>query len=128
MEGHEIVGYEVNADGVKVLLLRSGSFMWSPRKAAENVAVEELRRARHKTQSFLHICIYPKRLKYSWIGKLHKAVSGLSRGYKGWKPYWDKTQHESLIIGVCFPFLFCSQWQISNTPAILDMERMLCRV
>ena len=64
MEGHEIVGYRVNADGFRVLLLRSGSFVWSPPEAAENVAVEELRRARHKTQSFLHIYICLKRLKY----------------------------------------------------------------
>ena len=93
VEDHDVVGYGINADGVRVLLLRSGFFVWSPPEGAENVAAKELRRVRHKTQSFFHICICQKWLKYRWIGELHKTASGLSGGDKDWKPYWDKTQH-----------------------------------
>ena len=109
VEDHVIVGYGVNADGIRASLLRSGFFVWSPRAVMENMAVEELRRARHKRQSSFHIFICPKRLKHRCIGQLHKAAD-LVMEIRARKPYWNKNQHESLIIGVFFTFLPCNPW------------------
>ena len=51
VEAHDIIGYSLNGDIVNIPLLKSGFGVWPSPVAAVDVAVEGLRRARHKRQS-----------------------------------------------------------------------------
>ena len=50
--GHDLQSnkWEVNVDGLKMLTIKSGFFVWLPAPAAAETTIEELRRARHKRQ------------------------------------------------------------------------------
>ena len=89
------------------------------------MAVEELRKARHKRfdKSF-HMFVCPKLLKYEWIGQLYK-VADIVLEIKPVQSYWPAECHENLILAVCFPFIQHRPWQLRNTPALLDVARIL---
>ena len=66
-------------------------------------------------------------MTHRWIGQLFK-VADIVMEIKANQLYWDKTQHEPLILGIFFPFLSCSPCHIRNTPALLDIGMLLRRV
>ena len=115
-------------DGIWVPILQSGAFVWAPPPAATQVAIEELRKARHKrfANSF-HVFACQKLLKYEWIGQLYK-VADIVLEIKANQLYWPSSCHENLIIAVCFPFIKHRPWQLRNTPALLDVGRLLRKV
>ena len=68
------------------------------------------------------IFIAPKIANQRWIGQLYKAADIVIE-IKAGKSYWRATQHESLFIGLFFPFLPYSPWQVRNTPYVCNVGR-----
>ena len=65
---HNIEGYKKNMDQDDIPMLKSGTFLWSPPAVASDVAIEELRMARHTRTKSCHICVCPKKMNYRCIG------------------------------------------------------------
>ena len=64
-------------------------------------------------------------MKHHWIGQLQKASDIVFDIRAGEDPIWPSSQHETLLIGVCFPFISCNPWQLRHTPALLEVGRIL---
>ena len=125
--GHDIIGYTNNADGVTIPNVQSGSFIWTPPPAAANVAIEELRKARHKRQNSFHIFVCPRLMKPLWFKQAYKAAD-MVFDLKAGHPYWSSARHEPLIVAVCFPYLNHKPWLLRDTPPIHGMVRLLRRL
>ncbi len=68
MGGHDLVaGGAKNTEGHWILAYKPGKFVWAPPPpAAAGVAVEELRKARHKRQDSTHIFYTPRLMNPLW--------------------------------------------------------------
>ena len=53
--GHDIQEFVLNDDGFEIPRYKAGTFVWAPPPAAADVAIQELRKARHKRQQSLHV-------------------------------------------------------------------------
>ena len=125
--GHDISGYVENCDHIKVPKFRAGTFVWAPPPAAADVAIYELRKARHKRQDSLHVFVCPRLMKPWWYKQVNKAADLLFE-IKPNTLFWSEDRYEPLIICVCFPFLRFKPWQLRNTPTLLEMARILRKV
>ena len=88
-KGHDIQGYCCNVDGVEVPVIKAGTYIWAPPPAAADVAVQELRRARHKQHESLHVFVCPRLMKPRWFRQLYKAADMIFDLYPG-HPFWEK--------------------------------------
>ena len=125
--GHDIVGYSTNDEGIDVPILKSGIFVWAPPPAVADVAIKELRRARHKRQSSLHVFVCPRLMKPLWF-KLAYRAADLMFVVKPVHSFWSQDRYEPLMLFVCFPFLRHQPWQLRSTPPLLEMARLLQQV
>ncbi|KAL7573962.1 hypothetical protein ACA910_001969 [Epithemia clementina (nom. ined.)] len=107
--------------------LESGKFVWAPPPGAADVALEELRKARIKRQSSIHVFIVPRLFTMRWFKQLHKAAD-LVIEVPASTPFWDDSNFEPLIVALCFPIIRYPPWQIRGTPKMFAMERELRRV
>ena len=122
--GHDINGYFKNDEGLSSPSVQAGTFVWAPPPAAAEVAIQELRKARHKRQKSLHVFICPRLLKPMWFKQASKAYDMIF-DLKAGHPFWPSFHHEPLIVIVCFPYLRHKPWLLRHTPPILGMERLL---
>ena len=125
---HDIVGFSKDSRGIKLPVIKPGTYVWSPHPPIAFIAIEELRRDQRKRQNSTHIVVIPKLMKYFWIGQLQKAADIVFEIRAGEDPMWPSSQHETLLIAICFPFLPCKPWQLRQTPALLEVGRILQRV
>ena len=105
--------------------LKSGRYVCTPPPAVADAAVEQLRKSRLKRTNSSHIFVVPKIMKYKWIGQLYKVADIVFELKSGRRSYWPSNTRESLVIGICFPFLSFNPWQLRNTPSILEVGRIL---
>ena len=87
--------WEVNSEGQKWLVTKPGTFVWSPPPVAGGIAMEELRRSRHKSDRSTHVVVIPRMFTTEWRKQLHKAadlVLTLPAGHPAWPAY----MHEPL--------------------------------
>ncbi len=123
--GHDLVEEgDTNAEGHWIPRTKPGKFVWCPPPAAADVAVEELRKARHKRQESTHIFIVPRLMKPQWHKQLCK-VSDIVLTLPSGHPMWDSTMHEPLTIGLCFPYLKYRPWELRRSRKLLDLGRYL---
>ena len=115
VRGHDIIGYYVNSDGRKLPTYQKGIFIWIPPPAAARQALEELRQARHKRQVSTHIFIVPYLMTPEWKTQLYKTADLLFTLPFGDR-YWPASNHESLTIAVCFPYLRREPWELKASP------------
>ena len=120
--GHDVVGSRENCDGFWMPEYKSGTFLWGPPPAAARFAVEELRQARLKRQSSMHIFCVPKLLAPEWRRQLFKSADLIFLLPVG-HPVWPHEMHEPLQIAVYFPFLNRSPWELRKTRLLVDMAR-----
>ena len=114
-KGHDIHGYTHNLDGIQVPIVSSGTYIWAPPPAAADVAIQELRKARHKRQNSTHVFICPRLMKPMWFKQAFKA-SDMLFDLKAGHPNWSSNHHEPLIVVVCFPYLKHNPWVLRNSP------------
>ena len=124
--GHDIRGWTLPTATQKLSLpiLRPGHFIWSAPPGAADVAIEELRKARHKRQKSTHVFLCQRLLTPRWYKQLHKACD-LVIEIPAKTYFWPKEHYEPLIIGFVFPFIRSKPWQLRGTPKMFAMERSL---
>lgn len=123
--GHGIDGGSINTEGVWIPKYKDGNFIWSLAPAAGQIAVEQLRAARNKRTSSLHIIIVPRLFTSLWRRQLNR-VADLTLDLPFIEGVWEKnTHHEPLTLAFVFPYLAFSPWQLRRTKAFLEMGRML---
>jgi len=125
--GHDHAGGSRDDNGFWRLKLRKGSFVWSPPPAAADAALEELRKARLKRRNSTHIIVIPKLLTPLWLKQMNKACDFVIT-IKNTHVFWPESMCESLILGICFPYISCRPWQIRRTPKLLSMGRAMSGV
>ena len=125
--GHDIVGWKMGHDNFKRPRISRGCYLWTPPPAAADVALEQLRQARHKRQDSFHIFVCPKLMTPCWQKQLYKAsdiVFVLPIGTS----VWPTNQCEPCLVGLCFPFLRSSPWQLQGSPKLYAVGRELLKV
>ena len=124
--GHKIVEgeYEVNSDGHVYPKTQPGMFIWSPPPVAAGIAMEELRKSRHKSAESTHLVVIPCLFATEWRRSLYKAadvVLHLPAGH----PVWPESLHEPLTIGILLPYLNHRPWELWRSPIILELANSL---
>jgi hypothetical protein len=127
--GHDLVenSWEVNIDGMKMLRVKSGFYVWTPPPFAAEAVVEELRKARHKRQKSHHLFVLPRLLQPQWRKQLYKAadlVVTLPPGHSA----WPTNMFEPLTIVFIFPYLSYRPWQLRGSIRLLALGRELSRL
>ena len=107
--------------------MQSGTFVWDLPPGAADTALEELRKARIKRQSSLHIVLIPKLFTHLWKKQFLKCCD-FSIEIPAGQNFWSHDQFEPLTLGICFPLLPSRPWQFRHTPKLFSMERTLSKV
>ena len=124
--GHDIEGWVRGPDGFDRRLLHKGRpYLWIPPPFAADVALAELRKARIKRQTSSHVFVCPRLCCPLWLKQLYK-VSDIVLEFRAESSiHWPSCMHEPVLIGVLFPFLRHSPWQLRNTPKMHAVGRQL---
>ena len=129
VRGHNIVdGSGVdNGDGLEVPSYKKGLFIWTPPPAAAGVAIEELRKARHKHTDSTHLFIVPRLMapywrKHGW--KVGDLIVELPPGHEA----WPLDMYEPLTLIFVFPFIRYAPWELRRTPAFVGMGKRLSKM
>ena len=132
--GHDHVKchWEANYDfadcnKIKSPVLKRGTFIWSSSPCTVDVAVEELRKARHKCQDSRHLFLIPTLMTPFWRKQLYKAadlVVTLPCGHEA----WPSPMFEPLTMAFVFPFLHSWPWQLCGSIHLLELGRKLSQV
>ena len=101
--------------------------MWSPPPVAGGIALEELRRSRHKSDRSTHVVVVPRLFTTEWRKQLHKA-SDLVLTLPAGHPAWPADMHEPLTIAILFPFISHRPWQLRRTSQLVDLGNTLQEV
>jgi hypothetical protein len=127
VRGHDIIGGATNDSGFYIPQTKSGNYVWTPPPAAAEVALEQLRQARIKRQASLHVFVCPRLMTCEWIKQLWKA-SDLVFEVPIKCDWWPFEMFEPLTIGILFPFVPHSPWQLRGTPKMFYVARELRRL
>ena len=127
--GHDLTEeeFEVNCDGWRIPFKRPGHLVWTPAPAAGKVAMEELRKGRHKGQASKHLVVIPRLFQPHWRKLLVKAadlVISLPAGH----PAWPAEMHEPLTLGFCLPYISQDPWELRRSPYLLELGSRLSKV
>jgi len=119
-EAHDLRAND--STGVNVALTESCVYLWSPPPAIADVALEQLRYARLKRQSSVHIFVVPKLFLNLWRRQFFKAIDLILTVPPRFS-FWPAEMFEPLLIGFCFPFIRFKPWSIKGTPKLVSIER-----
>ena len=127
--GHELGDelWEENPDGFRIPTTQPGTFVWSPPPIAGGIAMEELRRSRHKSAESTHLVVIPRLCCTEWRKQLHKAadiVLSLPVGH----PAWPTDMHEPLTIAILFPYLSHRPWELRRSPRLMELANSVRQV
>ena len=127
--GHEIVEgeYEENVEGHVFPKTQPGMFIWTPPPVAAGIAMEELRKSRHKSAESTHIMVIPRLFSVEWRKALFKAADVVLTVPAG-HPAWPASMHEPLMIGILLPYLQHRPWELRRSPIILELANSLHQV
>ena len=129
---HSIGHWETNLDFENDLrmeypVIRKGVMIWTPSPCTADVAVEDLRKARHKRQISQHLFVVPRLMSPLWRKQLYKAadlVVTIPCGHEA----WSLDMFEPLTIAFVFPFLNSRPWQLRGSLHLLALGRELSRL
>ena len=127
LRGHDLQGGSDDAKGYWRHGVKAGNFVWVPPPAAAHVCLEELRKARIKRQSSLHVVIIPRLMTPLWLKQLFKTADLIVNIVPEYD-YWSSSQFEPLTVAICFPYLNFSPWQLRSTPQLCRMAREVRKV
>lgn len=95
-----------------------GHCLWTPSPGAAGAAVEQLCLATLKRTDATHIIIIPRLLTSRWRKQLSKAADVVVTLPLGGS-YWGMTQHEPLLLAICFPLIRSAPWKLRGS-AIME--------
>jgi len=104
-----------------------GSCVWAPPPGAADAALEQLAASIHKRPLGSHIVLLPRLWTSRWrrlLGKICDVVFTVPLGTL----FWPDTHYEPLIVGIYFPLLPFSPWQLRGTPFMDRLARVLSEV
>jgi len=89
VRGHDLRDgeFEENLDGLKLPILRKGTYIWTPPPAAACFALEELRKAQHKRTESTHLFVVPHLMEPYWrkhLWKVSDMIVSLPAGHEAW--------------------------------------------
>lgn len=126
---HGIRGGTKNLDGIWTpTIVGKGTYLWAPPPSIAREAVAELRKARHKRPTDLHIFCVPRIMGYLWRKQLEKESDVVLLVRAGRIPCWPVDNCETLLIALCLPFIRSSPWKLGRTPRLLGDERRMRRM
>jgi hypothetical protein len=102
-KGHDVVGWGRRGVSPWYPNIKHGTYLWTPAPAAAQYAVEQLRKARHRRQSSMHVMVVPRLFTSLWRKQLHKVADIVFEIPAGKLDAWSKDQHEPLTIAIVFP-------------------------
>jgi hypothetical protein len=105
--------------------ISKGTFIWTLPPAAAEAAIEELRKARLKRQTSMHIVLCPRLLTPEWLKQLYKAADLVLSIPAGTAEYWPLAMCEPLTIALVFPFIDRYPWQLRGTPKMFAVGRKM---
>ena len=121
--GHDVVGGELNADGVWLPTYQTGTMLWAPPPGAARQAIEELRQARQKRQGSMHVFACPRLMYGEYRRHFFKAADLVIVVKAGVCSWWPAEMHESLMIGLFFPYLSRCPWELRKTHLMVGLGR-----
>lgn len=80
-----------------------GARLWMPPPAAMGTVMEVFNEDRIADMKTTHIFAIPRLMTHLWRKKLGKRADVIFEVATGTNHFWDKTQHEPLIIAIVFP-------------------------
>ena len=101
--------------------------LWVPAPASAETAIEQLCYTRLKRPQATHVILVPRLLTLRWRKQLSKT-SDLILTINCGPSFWDTTQHEPLLISVCFPLMRYKPWRLQGTPFLERAERSVREV
>ena len=122
-KGQDMVGGAKNVEGVWIPRFEAGTRLWVPAPAAADVAIEQLRYARHRRQNSMHIFLCPRLCTHTWRKWVFREADFVCEIPPGIIKTWKKAQHEPLILGICFPFIPNRPWKLRRHDSMVVMER-----
>jgi hypothetical protein len=130
VRGQGIQGYATDPaiSNVTMPLFQTGLFLWQPVPAVASIAIEELRRSRHKRENSTHIFACPRLMTNRWRKLVLKEADFVFEVLVGTTGVWETEMHEPLLITICLPFVEHRPWKIGGTPRVLALDRKLRRV
>ena len=102
-------------------------YLWSPPPVIADVALEEALKARHKRQDATHIFLIPMLYSPQWIRLFYKMCDVVFHIPVG-TSNWPSAMHESLFVGITFPYLSHRPWTVRGTPLLVELGRQLRRL
>ena len=119
---HDHLGGFYDHQGWFRLKLKPGIFLWHPPPAADDAAIEQLRKARLKRRDSTHLVVIPRVVTPLWLKQLYKTcdlVLFIPPKYE----FWNSDMFEPLTLAFVFPFLNRFPWQLRSTPKLLASRR-----
>ena len=113
-KGHDISNWNKGDDKLWRPIIKSGFWVWDPPPAAAYKAAEQIRIARHKRQSSVHLFMCPRLLTSMWRGQLHKSAD-LVMEIPPNTTFWNKNQHEPLVLAIYLPTFRHQPWFCKGT-------------
>jgi len=98
-------------------------YLWDIAPAAAPFALEEALTSRLKRPHLNHIFLIPRLMTQYWRRKLHKVADVVLELPAGVRPYWPRSMHEPLLIGLTLSLLPAFPWELRSTPELLGLER-----
>ena len=113
-KGHDISNWNKGDDNLWRPIIKSEFWVWDPPPAAAYKAAEQIRIARHKRQSSVHLFMCPRLLTSMWRGQLHKSAD-LVMEIPPNTTFWNKNQHEPLVLAIYLPTFRHQPWFCKGT-------------
>ncbi len=106
----------------------AGTMVWAPPPGVARPVLEELRQARQKRQNSLHVFVCPRLLYDEWRRHLYKSADLILFLPAGESESWPEKMHETLIIGIFFPYLSRCPWELKKTRLLVGVEKQVSRL
>ena len=126
--GHDLVGGDRQRDGFWRPKYQPATMLWAPPPAAARQVIEELRQARQKRQTSMHVFACPRLMYDEFRRHFYKSADLVLTIEAGIYDWWPAEMHESLIIGIFFPYLSRCPWELRKTQLMVGLERKMRRM
>jgi hypothetical protein len=120
--GHDMAGGRLNADGVWMPSYQPGTMLWAPPPGAARQVISEIRQARQKRQTSMHVFVCLRLMFDEFRRNFYKSADLVLTIEAGICDWWPAEMHESLIIGIFFPYLSRCPWELRKTQLMVGME------